>query len=89
MTEIPEYHERTRNDAWKILVIHCYETLLIALPLRNLFEFCLFSSDVFEENKIDGCERAAGSGSEMEMNDLSHSEEALCLLDSGNISKRG
>ena len=44
---------------------------------------------MFEENNIDGCERAAGPKSEMEISHLSHPEKALRLLDSGSISRGG
>lgn len=98
-----------RNDTWKILVINCYEILLIALLLGNLFDFCVlfylfflcvcccccfvFSffptfSGVFEDNNIDGCERAAGPRSGVEISCFSQSEETLCLLDSDNLSRR-
>lgn len=60
-------------DAYDILVINCYEIFLIVLFLQNLFMFWgffLLSSSVFRENSTDGCERAAGPRSEMEINHL-------------------
>lgn len=76
-------------DGWNIVVINCYEIFLIVF-LRNLlvfWGFFLLSSGVFKENTIDGCERTAGRSYEMEINHLNQSEEAPCLLDSGNISR--
>ncbi|KAI1237629.1 hypothetical protein IHE44_0013712, partial [Lamprotornis superbus] len=58
---------------------------LIAEKLWNHSAFD--TNGVFKENNIDGCERAAGLSYEMEINHLNQSEEALCLLHSGNISR--
>ncbi|EOA99925.1 hypothetical protein Anapl_03303 [Anas platyrhynchos] len=48
----------------------------------------LLSFGVFEDNNIDGCERAAGPRSGVEISCFSQSEETLCLLDSDNLSRR-